>query len=149
MGSTSALPYFVSTGSAFSVFDKQELHPEEHAHRLTLSPPIGRVEISAIEAFEVTRSSASMEITFRVADSAKSVLADTDDPKVVSKLLEKCFGAKLESLQSVIMTKLQFARWDGTGAIHTHRENMVDLRTELADAGTKITDQTFYEHFTS
>ena len=90
-----------------------------------------------------------MEITFRVVDSAKSVLDDTDDPKVVSKLLEKCFGAKLESLQSVIMTKLQFARWDGTGAIHTHRENMVDLRTELADAGTKITDQTFYEHFTS
>ena len=106
-------------------------------------------EISAIEAFEVRRSSAFMEITFRVADSAKSVLGDTDDPKIVWELLEKRFGAKLEGLQSVIMTKLQFARWNGTGTIHTHRDNMVDLRTELADAGLKITDQTFYELFTN
>ena len=111
MSSTSALPYSVSTGS----FDK--LQDTKNSYRLTLSlivPADGdnptADEISAIEAFEVRRSSAFMEITFCVADSAKSVLGDTDDPKIVWELLEKRFGAKLEGLQSVIMTKLQFAR---------------------------------------
>jgi hypothetical protein len=48
-------------------------------------------ETLAIEAFEVRRISAFMEISFRIADSAKTVL---EDPKVAWELLEKRHGAK-------------------------------------------------------
>ena len=92
-------------------------------------------ETSAIEAFEVRSISAFMEISFRIADSTKSVLGNIEDPKAAWELLGKCFGAKQHGLHSVLMTKLQLAKWDGCGTIHSHRDTMVDLRTELADAG--------------
>jgi hypothetical protein len=44
------------------------------------------------------------------------------------------------------MAKPQLARWDGS---HTHRDTMVDIRTELADTGMIINDQSFYEYFTN
>jgi len=47
------------------------------------------------------------------------------------------------------MTKLQLAKWDGSGTIHFHRDTMVDLHTELADAGMTISDQSFHEYFTN
>ena len=59
------------------------------------------------------------------------------------------FGAKKHGLQSVLMTKLHLTKWDGSGTIHSHRDAMVNLRTELADAGTTISDQSFHEHFTN
>jgi len=57
-------------------------------------------ETLAIEAFEVRRISAFMEISFRIADSAKTVLGNTEDPKVAWELLEKRYGAKQQGLQS-------------------------------------------------
>jgi len=48
-------------------------------------------ETSAIEAFEVSSISAFMEISFRIADFAKSVLSNTGDPKATRELLEKRF----------------------------------------------------------
>ena len=41
-----------------------------------------------------------MEISFRIADSAKSFLGSTDDPNAAWKSLEKRFGAKQQGLQS-------------------------------------------------
>jgi hypothetical protein len=40
-------------------------------------------ETRATEAFEVRRISAFMEISFRMADSAKTVLGNTEDPRSV------------------------------------------------------------------
>ena len=106
-------------------------------------------ETTAIQAFSVRCISAFMEISFRIADSAKSILSNVNDPKTAWELLEKRFGAKQQGLQSVLLAKLQLSKWDGSGTIHTHRDNMVDLRTKLADAGMALTDQTFYEYFTT
>jgi hypothetical protein len=50
-------------------------------------------ETRATEAFEVRRISAFMEISFRIADSAKTVLSNTEDPKVAWELLERHYGA--------------------------------------------------------
>jgi len=90
-----------------------------------------------------------MEISFRIADSTKSVLGNIEDPKAAWESLEKRFGAKQHGLQSVLMTELQLAKWDGSGTIYSHRNTMVDLRTELADAGMTISDQSFHKYFTN
>jgi hypothetical protein len=37
--------------------------------------------------------------------------------------------------------------WDGVGPIHSHRNYMVDLRSQLADAGMQLSDQSFLSHF--
>ena len=105
-------------------------------------------ETSAIKAFEVRSVSAFMEISFRIADSAKLVLGDTRDPKAAWELLEKRFGAKQPGMQSLLFTKLLYTRWDGSGTVLSHRKAMVNLRTELADAGMTISDQCFYDYFT-
>jgi hypothetical protein len=47
------------------------------------------------------------------------------------------------------MEKLQLAKWDGNGIIHTHCDTMVDVRTELADTGIIINDQSVYGYFTN
>jgi transposase InsO family protein len=88
-----------------------------------------------------------MEISFRVADSAKTVLGDTTDPKVAWDILAKRFGAKQEGLQSALISKLQLAQWDSNGSIHTHRDYMVNLRLQLADANRVLTDKSFYSYF--
>ena len=106
------------------------------------------IETSAKEAFEGRQVSAYMEITFRMADSAKSVLDNEEDPKATWDHLEKRFGAKQEGVQAMLMAKLQLAKWDGTGIIHAHLDYMVTTRAQLSDAGMKITDQSFYENFT-
>src|SRR5258706_14224520 len=85
---------------------------------------------------------------FCIANFTKSILGTIDGPKTAWELLEKCFGAKQQGLQSVIMAKPQLSKWDGSGMIHTHRNNMVDLRTKLADTGMELIDQTFYKYFT-
>jgi len=90
---------------------------------------------------------ATMEISFRVADSTKSVLGDTQNPKVAWDILAKRFGAKQEGLQSALISKLQLASWGGTGAIHIHQDYMIDLRIQLADAGMILSDQAFYSYF--
>ena len=105
-------------------------------------------ETSAIEVYQVRCISAFMEISFRIADSTKSVLGTIDDPKTTWELLEKRFGAKQQGLQSVLLTKLQLSKWDGTGTIHAHHDYMVDLHTKLTDTGMAISDQTFYKYFT-
>jgi hypothetical protein len=51
-------------------------------------------ETRATEAFEVRHISAFMEISFRIADSAKTVLGNTEAPKVAWELLAKRYGAK-------------------------------------------------------
>ena len=82
-------------------------------------------ETSAIGAFE-------KEISCSVADSAKSVLGSTKDPKVALKLLEKRFGVMRRELQSVLMAELQLTKWDSSGTTYIHCDSMVDLRAELA-----------------
>ena len=42
-----------------------------------------------------------MEISFRIADSAKSFLGSTKDPMAAWKSLKKRFDAKQQGLQSV------------------------------------------------
>ena len=166
-------PYSVSTGSAFTAFDKlqgaKNYIPWKKNMRIilqslrqwgmitgTVKAPVPAdvnaptaEETHAIDAFEVRRISAFMEISFRIVDSAKTVLGNTEDPKVAWELLEKRYGVKQQGLQSVLMAKLQLAKWDGSGTIHTHHDAMVDIRTELADAGMMISDQSFYEYFTN
>jgi len=63
-------------------------------------------EASAIEAFEVRSISAFMEISFRIADSAKFVLGHIEDLKAAWELLERCFCAKQHGLQSGLVAKL-------------------------------------------
>jgi gag-polypeptide of LTR copia-type len=162
-----------STGSTFTAFDKLQgaknyIPWKENMHTVlqsfrqwrmvtgTVQAPVPADEDAptedetlAIEAFEVRRISAFMEISFRIADSAKTVLGNMEDPKVAWELLEKRYGAKQQGLQSVLMAKLQLVKWDGSGTIHTHRDTMVDIRTELADTGMIINDQSFYEYFTN
>jgi transposase InsO family protein len=104
-------------------------------------------ETKEIAAWKVRSISAFMEISFRVADSAKTVLGGTRNPKVAWDLLAKRFGAKQEGLQSTLISKLQLAMWNGVGSIHTHRDYMVELRCQLADAGMQLSDQSFLSHF--
>jgi hypothetical protein len=173
MGSSQeVLPYSVSR-SAFNEFDKLQ-GAENYATWKnnmrtilmslrqwdvvagTVQPPTPAdednptpAEAKAKEAWDVRAISAFMEISFRVADSAKIVLADTSDPKVAWDLLAKRFGVTCSpsALISTLVSKLQLAAWDGTGAIHAHRDYMVDLRLQLADAGLKMTDQAFLSYF--
>ena len=104
-------------------------------------------EVKEQEAWESRTAAAFMEISLRVADSVLAVLGDTQDPTVAWCALEKRYGAKQEGLQSNLISKLQLASWDGTGAIHTHRDYMVDLRIQLAEAGKPLDDQSFYSYF--
>ena len=64
-------------------------------------------ETSAIEAFEVCNISTFMRVSFRIADSAKSILSNIEDPKVAREFLETRFGTKQHCLQSVLMEKLR------------------------------------------
>jgi gag-polypeptide of LTR copia-type len=70
--------------------------------------------------------------------NTKTVLGNTEDTKVAWGLLEKRYSAKQQGLQSVLMEKLQLAKWNDNGSVHTHRDTMVDIRTELADTGMTI-----------
>ena len=54
-----------------------------------------------------------MEISFHIADSVKSVLGNTKDTKLTWELLETHFGVKQQGLKSVLMSKLQLAKWRG------------------------------------
>ena len=47
------------------------------------------------------------------------------------------------------MSKLQLAKWGGNGTIRTHRNTMVDLRSQLLSAGVRLDDENFYEYFTN
>jgi hypothetical protein len=94
---------------------------EEHAHRLAIPSTWGMVtgtvqapvasdvdaptadETCATEAFEVRRISVFMEISFRMADSVKTVLGNMEDPKVARELL--C-NLQQQGLQPVLMARL-------------------------------------------
>ena len=91
-------------------------------------------EVKAHKAWEIWEISAFMEISFHVADSAKTVLGVTWSPKAAWEILERCFGAKQEGLQETLNTQLLLAQWDGTGPIHTHCDYMVNLCIQLANA---------------
>jgi len=104
-------------------------------------------EIQELADWEVRKTSVFMEISFRVVDSAKDLLGNTRDPVAAWEALEKRFGARQEGMQSSLIAKLQLADWDGQGAISTHRDYMVDLRTQLEDTGMTLADQAFYSYF--
>ena len=63
-------------------------------------------EIKVDDAWDVRKISAPMEVSPRVADSAKHVLGDTLSAKALWELLEKRFSAKQEGLQSALISKL-------------------------------------------
>ena len=161
------LPYSVSSGSAYSIFDKlqgaknfvtwkrnmrtmlRSLRQWGVVSGAIVAPtPVDEknmtpAEVKAQEAWKIREISAFMEISFRIADTALNVLGDTQNPKVAWEILQECFGAK----QEVLIPKLQRASWDGTGSIHTHQDYMVDLRVQLADAGRPLSDDSFYSYF--
>ena len=82
-----------------------------------------------------------------MVDSVKNLLGNTRDPVAAWEALEKRFGARQEGIQSSLIAKLQLADWDGQGGIRTYRDHMVELRTQLEDAGMTLTDQAFYSYF--
>jgi hypothetical protein len=114
-------PYAVSTGSSFTAFDKlqavnnyipwkknmrtvlQSLQQWGMVTGTVQAPVASDVgaptadETRTTEASEVRRISAFMEISFRMADSAETVLGNTEDPKVAWELLEKHYGAMCSS----------------------------------------------------
>jgi hypothetical protein len=106
-------------------------------------------EACDIEAFEVRRISAFMEISFRMADSAKTIPGNTEDHKVGLGVAGEASRCKAARATICSHGKLQIAKWDGSRTIHTHRDTMVDIRTELADTGMITGDQSFYEHLTN
>ena len=117
---TNTPPYSVSTGAAFAAFNKlkgaenyvtrkQSMRTVLHSLRqrglitgIVVAPVTVETvdETKAVEAFEVRRISAFMEISFRIADSAKSALGHTENPKAAWELLEKRFGATQQGYNS-------------------------------------------------
>jgi hypothetical protein len=124
----------VSTGSAYSAFDKLQgssnytqwkkdmrgvlrtLRQWDVVTGAITAPVPADVnnpmaaETATSKAFEVRHVSAFMEISLRLSPSIKNMLDDD----------EKRFGAKQQGLQSMLMTKVQLAKWDGTGTIMGH-----------------------------
>ena len=169
--SQETLLYSVSSGSAFNAFDKLQgtknyTSWKDNMETVLLSlwqwsVVVGKTtapipmdpnqltaaEVKAREAWEVWEISAFMEISFRIANSAKTILGVTQSPKAAWEILERHFGAKQEGLQETLNMQLLLAQWDGTGPIHTHRDYMVNLQIQLADAGLSLSDQSFYSHF--
>jgi hypothetical protein len=43
------------------------------------------------------------------------------------------------------MTKLQLAKWDGTGSIHTHRDTMVDIRAPPGPVSNETEAPSFWQ----
>ena len=156
---SSLLPYSVSTGSAYSNFEKlqgvenyvawkSDMRTVPQALRQwgmvegTITRPvpanannITATETAEIEAWDLRSITAFMEISFRVAGSVKVVLGHTTSPKEAWDILEKRYGAKQGGLRQSLVAKLQLAEWNAKGAIRTHRDYMVGLRTQLSDAG--------------
>ena len=170
------LPYSVSTGSAYTSFDKLQgannyMSWKRNMRIVLLSPrqwglitgtvkarPLQTVpnrrlerlyETNAIEAFEARSISAFVDIFIHIPDSAKSILGSIEDPKAAWELLENRFCAKQHGLQSVLLANLHLTKWDGSGTIHSHRNAMVNLREKLVEAGMTISDQSFHEYFTN
>ena len=113
MSTTPALPYSVSTRSAFSAFDKLQgsknyaqwkknmrtvlwsLRQWDVVNSTIVTPIPANPnqptadKTSATQAYEVHQVSAYMEILFRMTDSTKSVLGNSEDPKATWDHLEK------------------------------------------------------------
>ena len=165
------LPYSVSTGSAFSAFEKLHGIKSYHDWRdnmqtvlmslrqwglivSTITRPapldvanITPQEAALIEAFELRAISAYQEIKFRVGDTAKSVLGTSRDPKTVWDILERRFGSQQEGLQDSLINQLQRAAWDGKTPMLTHRDYMFNLRAQLHDTGLVLSDESFHRYF--
>ena len=57
-------------------------------------------------------------------------------------------GDSAPGIQSSSISKLQMSVWNGSGSIRTHRDYMVDLRSQLRGAGLNLCDQTSYAYST-
>lgn len=171
------IDYLLSSGSSFSSFDKLAGHKNYLAWKDNMTtmlmslnqwgmvsgeivrPPVTTgtdgtetptpEEKKKLTAYNLRAIRVFAEISYRVSDTAKTVIASTRDPKRAWELLQKNYGAKQEGLQSVLLTKLQMATWDGKGGIGKHRDFMLSLRTQLLDAGMELTDKIFFDHFTN
>ena len=79
----------------------------------------------------------------------KCISGSSKSPKDACDALERRFSAREEGIQSSLISKLQISKvWNRSGLILTHRNYMVDLRSQLRDAGFNLSDQTFYAYFT-
>ena len=169
--SSKVLPYSVSSGLAYSTFEKLQGSKNYatwkncmHTMLITLSQwevvtgaivaptPVASnkmttEEIKENKAWIVHKTSAFMEISFHIADSALGVLDDIDNPKLAWETLARHFSAKQEGLQSALIAKLQMASWDGNGTIQTHQDYMVDLCIPLANTSKPITNESFFSYF--
>jgi hypothetical protein len=165
------LPYSVSSGSAFNAFNKLQgtknyvtwmnnmctvlmslcqwdvVDGTDQAPTPADKNSPTPTETKEMAVWKVRSILAFMEISFQVADSAKTILGGTRNPKVTWDLLAKQFSAKQEGLQSTLISKLQLAMWNGIGSIHTHHNYMVKLQCQLADASMQLSDQSFLSHF--
>ena len=169
--SSEVLPYSVSSGLVYSAFEKLQGSKNYatwkncmHTMLITLSQwevvtgaivaptPVASnkmttEEVKENKAWIVCKTSAFMEISFCIADSALSILDDIDNPKLAWETLARHFGAKQEGLQSALIAKLQMASWDGDGTIQTHQDYMVDLHIQLTDTSKPITNKSFFSYF--
>ena len=169
--SSKVLPYSVSSGLAYSTFEK--LHRSKNyatwkncmcTMLITLSQwevvtgaiiaptPVASnkltmEEVKENKAWIVHKTSAFMEISFCIADSALSILDDINNPKLAWETLVRHFSTKQEGLQSALIAKLQMASWDGNGTIQTHWDYMVNLHIQLTNTGKPITDKSFFSYF--
>ena len=151
MTAVTPLPYSVSTGSAFSAYEK--LHGASNYHEWRVSTrallhalrqwavitgtataptPVDPAnptpdELAAQEAWHVRSWSLYIEITYRVDTSIKTVIGDLEDLKLIWELLERRYGARQHGLQALLWAKLNQMRWDGEGGIIGHRDTMVAL----------------------
>ena len=167
------LPYSTSSGAAYAAFDKLQGTKNYATWKGRISTVLESLrqwgivdgtiiaptpadpaapmadETAELLAFKVRSVSVFMEISFRVADHIDTTLGKSKDLKEAWDCLEKRYGTGQDGLQSILMMKLQLMKWDGSSSIFTHRDSMVNLRTELADTGMVINDHTFFLYFTS
>ena len=169
--SSEVLPYSVSSGLAYSTFEKLHrsknyatwknhmhtmlitLHQQEVVTGAIIAPtPVASnklttEEVKEKQAWIVCKTSTFMEISFCIVDSALSILDDINNPKLAWETLARCFSAKQEGLQSTLIAKLQMASWDANGTIQTHWDYMVDLCIQLANTSKPITNESFFLYF--
>ena len=101
---------------------------------------------AAMEAWDLRVISGFMEISFRVADSAKSILGTVahSHQRMHGGPLKGVLGPGKRGIQSSLILKPQMTAWNGGGSILTHHDYMVDLCTQLRDAGHDLSDQAFH-----
>ena len=165
------LPYSVSTGSAFSSYDKLSgssnyvfwkqnltmtlimLHQWGIVNG-TITAPTTQVpdhptdaEIKAADNWLVQSTATYAEIIFHVDNDICTTMEEDMGLKELWEVLEKHYSSKQDSLRQALIPKLQTACWNGKGPISAHCDYLVSLHTQIAHTRRKIPDKTFFNYF--